>query len=164
MLFPLPRIPEKRIPMNEISFDVSQETFTRNVLLRTCHCFGRLYYTELDQDGNGNWRVSLKAKNGDAIENPDAAQGEFRNRLVNESLRDELMTKAKTVKEIIVARALFGAAGPPIADFPGFEDEDDFGFIEDEMDDYLDDPLGIAVPWEEKHKQVSSQDDTEKDG
>jgi len=145
--------------MNKMSFKVSQDAFTRNVLLRTCHCFGRMYYTELDLDGNGNFRVTLQSKNGDAIENPDATQGEFRNHLVNESLRDELMTKAKTVKEIIVARALFGAAGPPIVDMPGFDQEDDFGFIEDEMGDYLDDPLGIAVPWEEKHQPVDPKDD-----
>ena len=47
--------------------------------------------------------------------------------------------KNKAELEAIVTQAITGASG---ALLPGLMDDDDL--------DFLDDPLGIAVPWEEK--------------
>ena len=65
--------------------------------------------------------------------------GEFSNELLNQALRRKITRQNKVELEAIVTQALAGATG---AMLPGEIDDDDL--------DFLDDPLGIAVPWEEK--------------
>ena len=78
-----------------------------------------------------------------------ALPGELANELINQALRDQLMKDTRSVRELIVGRALYAAAG----------DEhlaDDLDFLDDD-DDFLDDPLGIAVPWEDKFGKKKSE-------
>ena len=84
----------------------------------------------------------------------DYVEGEFKNEAINESFRESLMENSKTVKEIIVARALFGATN----DSERLSEDEDFSDFEEEMDDYIDDPEGIAVPWEELHGKNKAAD------
>ena len=54
----------------------------------------------------------------------------------------------KNILETIVSQALAGATGAMVP--AAFDDDDD-----DDLD-FLDDPLGIAVPWEERFKKRGS--------
>jgi len=84
----------------------------------------------------------------------EALAGEFSNGLLHQVVRMRLAKRTGAVREMIVGRALLSAQ--PGA---GLTDEDPYGapmdgvdpLADDELDDYLDDPLGIAVPWEEKY-------------
>jgi hypothetical protein len=65
-------------------------------------------------------------------------------------MRHQVGEKTHPIREVIVGRALLSAEpqAPPDGSFAGdtppeAEPEEDL--------DYLDDPLGIAVPWEEKY-------------
>ena len=78
----------------------------------------------------------MKGKKNLSKEDLDIARGEFLNELLSYSLRLKISDSNKKIKELIVGQALVGSISN--------EDEDDF---------YEDDPLGIAVPWEDTYKK-----------
>ena len=146
---------------NEINFSLKKELYTKDIIYRVCYSFIENYYIFLDIDDK-SWLINLKTKDNSPIKNLQNLKGEFNNSLINESFRDSLLDKTKKIKEIIIARALYGSDNSSIDTEGNFEDlinSDDYSFIDDEYDDYLEDPLGIAVPWEEKYKN-----DNEKKG
>ena len=71
--------------------------------------------------------------------------GEFSNELLSQALRRRITKANKNILETIVSQALAGATGAMVP--AAFEEDDD-----DDLD-FLDDPLGIAVPWEERFKK-----------
>lgn len=75
-----------------------------------------------------------------------ALSGEFGNELLSQALRRKIVKQNGKIIEEIVTAAIAGAAGAALPqDFVQATAEDDL--------DFLDDPLGIAVPWEEKFKK-----------
>ncbi len=131
-----------------VSFSIKKSLYPKSVLFRACYTLIGKYYVYLDEASPEEWAVTLTAKPEGAV--PDAAvlEGEFKNELVAESLRETIAENSKKIKEIIVARALYGASNDAAA---GPQANADFSYVDEAADDYLDDPLGIAVPWEEKH-------------
>jgi His-Xaa-Ser system protein HxsD len=81
-----------------------------------------------------------------------ALVGEFSNELLNQALRRKITRQNKVELEAIVTQALAGATGSML---PGELDDDDL--------DFLDDPLGIAVPWEEKFSKEARAAERSKD-
>ena len=74
-----------------------------------------------------------------------ALSGEFGNELLSQALRRKVVKQNNSIIEEIVTQAIAGATGASLPQ--DFVDDDD-----DDLD-FLDDPLGIAVPWEEKFKK-----------
>jgi len=74
--------------------------------------------------------------------------GEFGNELLSQALRKKITRDNQQILETIVSQALAGATGAMVPS--EFDDDDD-----DDLD-FLDDPLGIAVPWEERFKKRGS--------
>ncbi|MCP4133200.1 MAG: His-Xaa-Ser system protein HxsD [bacterium] len=137
------------------NFEIDSTIYSKDVLLRVCHSFLDNYYLYVDSDKeNKKWVVTVKNKEFSPIDDLEKLEGEFNNSLINESFRESLIDKTKTVKEIIVARALFGADSADEFDLSSIEKE--YAFLEEKIDDYIDDPLGIAVPWEEKYGNENS--------
>lgn len=138
--------------MSKITFTVEKSVFGRSAVLRAGHSFLDRAYVAIGEDADAGWQISLEQKEGAAALSGLSLEGEFRNALVNEAFRDSLMEGAQTVKELIVAKALYGGAAAAGASEQGAADgdEDEFAFVDEELDDYLSDPLGIAVPWEER--------------
>ncbi len=103
-------------------------------------------YVLLDRDGedgrNSRHLVHLRSKTATDEAGLRALAGEFGNELLTQALRRQIVKQNGKLIEDITTRALAGAAGgsAPV-DFL----EDDDGL------DFLDDPLGIAVPWEDKY-------------
>lgn len=99
-------------------------------------------------------RVSLSPEAGTPDEATKALAGEFQNELLFQALRHRVAARHEKVREAIVVRALFGAA-PVAAESEALPSDAQLGvepqFLPAEGDDYLDDPLGIAIPWEEKY-------------
>ncbi len=115
-------------------------------------------YVLLDRTAEGKVRVSLTAKPGASPQDFSAISGEFQNELLAQALRRHIGERHEKVREIIVARALFGAA--PQVEVPSPVADAKLGidpsFVPAGDDDFLDDPLGIAVPWEEKYGKAPS--------
>ncbi len=94
-------------------------------------------------DGKGSrFLVHLRGKAKLDEAGVQALSGEFGNELLSQALRRKVVKQNGKLIEEIVTQAIAGATGASLPQ--DFVDDDD-----DDLD-FLDDPLGIAVPWEEK--------------
>jgi hypothetical protein len=94
--------------------------------------------------------VTLRPKAGVAAD-ADAAAGEFGNELLGQAWRLKLFEENRQLVEAITARALGGAAGPPGLD--------ELLMTEIGEENAFEDPLGIAMSWEEKYGKKAKKDD-----
>ena len=92
--------------------------------------------------------VQFTAKAGTDADALAAIVGDFSNELLSQVLRKKITKENQNILETIVSQALAGATGAMVPS--SFEEDDD-----DDLD-FLDDPLGIAVPWEERFKKRGS--------
>jgi His-Xaa-Ser system protein HxsD len=100
-------------------------------------------YVLLDRPADDRVRVTLTSK--DPAPSPEdlrALVGELANELLACAFRHQLAQDNRVVVETVTMQAMAGAMGAP-----SLADLADFDFT----DDALDDPLGIAQSWEEKH-------------
>jgi His-Xaa-Ser system protein HxsD len=128
-----------------------------DVLYAAAYVFMDRAYVLLDQDGS-RFLVHLRGKQ--PLEEPvlSALAGEFENELLAQALRLRVVTANQKIIEQITSLAITGAAvglgaGASSGDLPA----DDRVLIDmrDPGDDgFLDDPLGIAAPWEPGKKDV----------
>lgn len=95
-------------------------------------------YIFLDGDARKEIKVSIRGKNGLSEKGLRGLAGEFNNELLNYALREKINRANRRIRERIIEKAL--AVPQQGVSVP----EADYG-------DYLKDPLGIAIPWEEKH-------------
>ena len=99
----------------------------------------------LDQPAEHRVRVTLTPKKGPADEALlRAFVGEFSNELLSAAWRQQIAQENRAVIEMVTSQAISAAMGPPsLDDLAAF----DFG------DEAFEDPLGIAMSWEEKYKK-----------
>lgn len=140
---------------------VHKALYPADVLFGTAFSFLDRAYLLLDVEDKDRFRVDIEARPGSRF-SLDELVGEFKNELVNQALRYKLARQTEKVRTMIVGRAIAEAlpveggpapsqapAAPALPDLPPevakllAEEEDSL--------DFLDDPLGIAVPWEEKY-------------
>ncbi|MFY9401863.1 MAG: His-Xaa-Ser system protein HxsD [Candidatus Omnitrophota bacterium] len=95
-------------------------------------------YIFLDGDEKKVINIHIKSKKKVSLSALRSLVGEFQNELLNYSFRDKINKSTRKIREAIIERAL-AVFGP----------QEDFS--EQDSGDYLKDPLGIAIPWEEKH-------------
>ncbi|MEZ4265636.1 MAG: His-Xaa-Ser system protein HxsD [Myxococcota bacterium] len=105
-------------------------------------------YVLLGKSGD-NVTVEIATKDGRDEAALRALAGEFSNELLSQALRRRITKENQNILETIVSQALAGATGAMVPS--AFEDDED----DDDLD-FLDDPLGIAVPWEERFKKRGS--------
>ena len=99
--------------------------------------------------GRSDDAITVQMATKDASASEDvlrAMAGEFSNELLSQALRRRIIKDNKNILETVVSQALAGATGAMVPS--EFDDDDD----DDDLD-FLDDPLGIAVPWEERFKK-----------
>jgi len=103
----------------------------------------------LDEPEKGKWRVTLSTKKSGASESTlRDLVGEFCNELLSCAWRARIAQESRATIEAVTAQALSGARGAPSLD-----DLQKFDFSEDAFDD----PLGIAMSWEEKYKKKKAE-------
>lgn len=123
---------------------VDESIYPLDALYGAAFTFIDRFYVWLDRPTPGSFRVTLAPKSGPVDENgARAVAGEFANELLACAWRHRITTDNRAVIEAVTMRALSGALGPPSLD-----DLAAFDFGQEPMDD----PLGIAVSWEEKYK------------
>ena len=98
-------------------------------------------WVHLDRAGERRLKVTFKAKKAEL--DTAALAGEFQNELLGQAWRRRLVEESRSFVEGITTRALGGAAGPPGLDELLAADIGDATAF--------DDPLGIAMSWEEKY-------------
>lgn len=99
--------------------------------------------------GGSHFVVRLRGKTAMTADQLQALAGEFGNELLSQALRRKVVKQNQKVIEEITTQAIAGAAGGTLPT--------DFLASADDGMDFLDDPLGIAVPWEEKFKKKKTE-------
>ncbi|MBI4568040.1 MAG: hypothetical protein HY719_06540 [Planctomycetes bacterium] len=93
-------------------------------------------------------RVQLRLREEPAGEAElEAAVATLAAELLNQVLRLKIAERSARLREIVVARALYGAES---AEAAPTDQEPALPYDDETADDYFDDPFGIAVPWEER--------------
>lgn len=127
--------------MKKIKFAVNEKLFPLEAILTASYGFIDAYYLYIDKKGNNLW-VSLEPKDETNFNlKPRDVEGQFRNELLHDTLRIKISQNNAEIREYIISQALSSAL--PV--------DENKNIISKE--NYLDDPLGIAVPWEEKFNQ-----------
>src|SRR5512143_509658 len=126
-----------------LSLDVG--LYPRDVLYAAAYVFLDRAYVLLDRDGS-RYLVHLRGKQALDETTLRAMAGEFANELLAQALRQRVVRTNQRLIEDIASLAISGAAGGAV-----HGDEAALIDLQDPGDDgFLDDPLGIAVPWEAK--------------
>jgi len=122
------------------------------IIRRAAFSFVEPFFVFVNTADEGKLAITLAPKHdGDDVPGDETAE-EFVNELKNQVLRDKLLKATRPVRELVIGRALFSASadlGDPFAD--------EFDFM-DEGGDFLEDPLGIAVSWEQKYGKEKEED------
>jgi His-Xaa-Ser system protein HxsD len=127
----------------EVWLDVDESLYPLDAVYGAAFTFLDRCYVLLDRPSPTRLRVTLTEKtpssSADALR---ALLGELANELLASAWRQQLSREHRPIIEAVTLRAMEGALGGPTLDDLA---QYDFG------DDALDDPLGIAVAWEEKY-------------
>ncbi len=99
-------------------------------------------YVHLDRPADKRIAVTLRLKPGSTLV-PDELAGEFGNELLGQAWRHDISQENRALIELVATRALAGSAGPP-----GLDE-----LLADDGGEAFEDPLGIAMSWEEKYKK-----------
>lgn len=126
---------------NEIKFLLDIRDYPLEAIYGAVYVFLDRTYLFLNSQSAKKVEVSLKGKKKLAKKQLEILKGEFLNELLNYTFRINLTKHNKKIREFIVSQALFSAVNKE-----EITEEDEVG--------YKDDPLGIAVPWEEKYKKA----------
>lgn len=132
--------------VKSITFSVNLEIYPLEIIYSTAYLFLDKVYFYMDKEQEDKIKIELTKKNGS--DNLEEIKNEFMNEMMNQAFRLENDEKTKDFKEILIKRVL---------DFNENTDQDNIDeemlekILDDEDDDWLDDPEGIAIPWEEKY-------------
>ena len=112
---------------------INPELYPLDVIYSAAYVFLDRAYVRFDGDPKKEVLVKLKPKQQLDLEN---LGGEFGNELVNYAFYKIQGEKTKKIRNMIIERALITNDQELLID-----------------GDYIDDPEGIAVPWEEKYER-----------
>ena len=126
-----------------VRLGVDGELYPLPAIYGAAYVFIDRCYVFLDRPAPGRVDVTLQARDpAPPAEALRALVGEFANELLSCAWRHRITADNRALIEAVTAQALAGAMGPPSLD-----DLAAFDFTEGALED----PLGIAQSWEEKH-------------
>jgi His-Xaa-Ser system protein HxsD len=129
-----------------VSVELDEDLYPRDAVQGAAYVFLDRSYLFLEAAAPGRIRVRLKGKGG-----ADTAvlAGELENEALAQAYRRRIATEQRAYIESVASRALAGAAGPPGLD--------DLLAMDIGADTAFDDPLGIAMSWEDKYKKKADK-------
>lgn len=153
------------------TISINPTLYPLEVIYSASYIFLDKAYILLDGDSKKEIIIRLKPKK-EAKDNHELEKlgGEFLNELINYADYRERAKETKNIREALLQRALF-TNDPELIQNNTIASEDDAEFekllkeIEEKGDDALDDPQGIAIPWEEKYgkkKEEINEDENKK--
>jgi His-Xaa-Ser system protein HxsD len=123
----------------ELEFDTA--FYPMDAVYGAAYIFIERCYLHLDRIAEQRVKVALKAKLPGA--SSEALAGDFQNEILGQAWRRQIVEENRPLIETITSTALAGAAGPP-----GLDDLLEMEIGEETA---FEDPLGIAMSWEEKY-------------
>jgi His-Xaa-Ser system protein HxsD len=135
-----------------LSVEFDEALYPRDAIYGASYIFLDRCYIHLDRPAGGRISVQLRLKPSVNAALEELA-GEFENELLGQAWRRQILDENRALIERVSARAAAGSAGPP-----GLDDL----LNVDATGEAFDDPLGIAMSWEEKYKKKKPEDETSK--
>ena len=133
---------------------VNLDLHSRDAVLGAAYAFIDRCYVWLDKAPDGRVIVELTVRPG-TQESAEALAGDFANELLAQSTRAAVLAANGALVQAIVSRTLAGAGARTSAGTAqALPDLDSFD-VEDEP---FDDPLGIAISWEQKYGKKSPEE------
>lgn len=138
--------------IKNITVNINPCLFPLDVVYTAAYVLLDKYYILLDGDPKKSIRVILTPKEKNA--NLEKAKAEFNNELINYAFYKEQSKKNSALRQIMLRAALLSAEKTAE---PAFQENEaaatDVCLPKEVKDaDFLEDPEGIAVPWEAKYK------------
>jgi len=127
-----------------VSLELDEDLYPLDAVRGAAYVFLERSYLFLERAGDRRLRVRVKAKIGDTA----ALAGELENEALAQAYRRRIAADNRALIESITSRAIAGAAGPPGLD--------DLLAMDIGAETAFDDPLGIAMSWEEKYTKKKS--------
>ncbi len=121
---------------NMVMVSVNPKIYPLDVIYSAAYVFLDRAYVMIDGDPQEEVIIELRPK--DAKEDIEKLGGEFNNELLNYAAYKAQAEKNSAIRNMIVQRALLTNDPSLKVKVPGEES-------------YIDDPEGIAIPWEEKY-------------
>lgn len=113
-------------------------------VINTCYNYLDRAYIYLDGDVEKAITVFLKIKKRGSKAKLEKLKSEFLNDLIYSTLRYRINLSNKKITEYVIKHALYSALPKENEEF-----SDKGGLVDSK--EWLADPLGIAIPWEEKY-------------
>jgi His-Xaa-Ser system protein HxsD len=135
---------------SSVTLDVVAAVYPLDAVYSASFVFLDRAYILLDKPDDARFRITLTPKKLPA--DADVLRGwagEFGNELLSAAWRHQIAKDNRAILEMVTSQALAASMGPPSLD-----DLAAFDF----SDDAFEDPLGIAVSWEEKYKKKKLDD------
>lgn len=131
-------------PEGALAIEFDEGLYPKDAIYGAAYTFIDRCYMHLDRPSDGKVRVTFRAKSGEALDTA-ALAGQFENELLGQAWRRSIVEENRAYIESITTRAIAGAAGAP-----GLDELLDTDIGEESA---FDDPLGIAMSWEDKYKK-----------
>lgn len=122
--------------LKQIELTLKTSLYPLEAICGAAYVFIDRAYIYLDQAKEGEIEIKIKGKEDSGEKEQEKLEGEFMNELLNYVQRLNISKHTKKIREYVVERALYSSVN-----------ENDLG--DDNLE--FDDPLGIAIPWEEKY-------------
>ena len=126
---------------NELKVRVDLNIYPLEAIYGAAYVFVDRVYIFLDTCQENKIEIFFRAKENSNLDELEKIEGEFMNELLNYTLRLKLSESNKKIREYVVEQALFSALGREEGILKNIEEKFEFE----------DDPLGIAIPWEDKY-------------
>ncbi len=136
------------VDKNMVAVAVNAEMYPLDVIYGASFVYVDRAFVLLDKINDTRVSVTMTAREKSDEEALRSLGGELANELLTQALRETIAKKTQKIRELVINRALYSTLDSGGGDVD-FDDEDDLEF--------LDDPLGIAVPWEEKFEGEATE-------
>lgn len=147
---------------NQVVCQVDEKLFPREVVVQAAYRFIDRCYVKLETSGK-QIGVRLKGKSKLSARRLGALADDFANELLHQLVREQVARRTAKLRELVVGRALASAEPADFGPRPGQEEAQGQAESVDADVDYLEDPLGIAIPWEEKYGDEEKENPKKKD-
>jgi His-Xaa-Ser system protein HxsD len=127
-----------------VELELDEGLYPKDAIYGAAYVFIDRCYVHLDRAGDRRIKITLRSKKGAPLDS-QACAGELENELLAQAWRRQILDENRQLIEAITTKALGGAAGPPGLD--------ELLAMDIGEATAFDDPLGIAMSWEEKYKK-----------
>jgi len=131
-----------KIKNNTAKLTLSLRNYPLEAIYGAAYVFLDRAYLFLDSRTSDKVELFLKGKKKMNKKQLETLGGEFLNELFNYTVRVNLAKRNRKIREYIIGQALLSAVGEE-------------HIIQKDEFTYQEDPLGIAIPWEEKYGKKS---------